>query len=244
MQTCGKVGTILLTSGAETSRVEQTVEYIGHAAGVAISCYVTMTAVFISVNQMGRTMMFKTKLSGFNLQKVDELNQASRQFTAHQISYDKLKEELERIDHQVIEFNWPTKILGAGLVSVAPMFLFKATWGDLGLSFFIGIVGFLATMWVANKHKTPYIKELAGGFTIALLSILAVKTGIGIDSDKMIVSSLMPLVPGVAITNSFREIMAGEIISGLVRGVDAVLVAIAIGSGVVLATSLLYMIGG
>ena len=42
----------------------------------------------------------------------------------------------------------------------------------------------------------------------------------------------MPLVPGVAITNAIRDIMAGDFLSGTARVVEAVLIAVAIASGV------------
>ncbi len=54
----------------------------------------------------------------------------------------------------------------------------------------------------------------------------------------------MPLVPGVAITNAIREILSRQIISGIVRTVDAVFVAGAIGSGVVIAIVLTQVVGG
>ena len=43
----------------------------------------------------------------------------------------------------------------------------------------------------------------------------------------------MPLVPGVPMTNSLREIIEKNTISGLVRAIDAVISGIAIGSGVI-----------
>lgn len=57
--TCGKVGKILLTSGAETSRVESTVEYIGKAAHFDICCHATITALFVGTNQQSRTHLVK-----------------------------------------------------------------------------------------------------------------------------------------------------------------------------------------
>lgn len=47
LQTCAQAGRILLESGAETPRIEETVEIIGKTAGVSVSCYVTLTAVFV-----------------------------------------------------------------------------------------------------------------------------------------------------------------------------------------------------
>jgi uncharacterized membrane protein YjjP (DUF1212 family) len=43
---------------------------------------------------------------------------------------------------------------------------------------------------------------------------------------------VMPLVPGVAITNSFRDILAGHLISGTARGTEAIFTAAAIGVGI------------
>ena len=80
LEVCGKVGEIMLNAGAETSRIETTVEYIGHAAGAKVACYATITAVFVSLENESRTRLIKSSLGGFNLQKVDELNQLSREF--------------------------------------------------------------------------------------------------------------------------------------------------------------------
>jgi uncharacterized membrane protein YjjP (DUF1212 family) len=238
-----KIGRILLESGAETSRIEDTIAYIGRAAGVPVDGYVTMTAVFASLSGQPATQLAKTKLGGFNLQKVDEINQLSRQFTAHDITFEELVREVDRIDDKVIDFNWPTKIFGAGLVSVAPMLVFEAAWQDLGLAFFVGILGYVVTQWVSQQTNTPYLKEAVGGFVVALAAAGLVGIGIGRGVEHIIVSALMPLVPGVAITNSLREIMAGHMISGTVRALDALLIAGAIGAGVTAGLLLIRAMG-
>lgn len=50
--------------------------------------------------------------------------------------------------------------------------------------------------------------------------------------DKIIIGSVMPLVPGLLITNAIRDLIAGHLVSGLAKGVEAILTAMAIGSGV------------
>lgn len=241
LQTCAQAGRILLESGAETPRIEETVEIIGKTAGVSVSCYVTLTAVFVSLADQPTTQLTKTKLGSFNLQKVDEINHLSRQFVAGDVDFDDVTRQVNAIDEYAIDFNWPTKIIGAGLVSVAPMLVFKANWLDLSLAFFVGIAGYLVAQYVGRKTTaTPYAKEVAGGFTISLLAWLLVAGHLGTNAENIIVSSVMPLVPGVALTNSLREIMAGHMISGTVRALDALLIAAAIGGGVVLAATLVH----
>jgi uncharacterized membrane protein YjjP (DUF1212 family) len=42
----------------------------------------------------------------------------------------------------------------------------------------------------------------------------------------------MPLVPGLAITNAVRDLMGGDLVSGLSKGAEALLTAFAIGAGI------------
>lgn len=44
----------------------------------------------------------------------------------------------------------------------------------------------------------------------------------------------MPLVPGVAITNAIRDIIAGDLLSGISRGAEAALTSMAVAMGVVI----------
>ncbi|WP_054750651.1 threonine/serine exporter family protein [Lacticaseibacillus thailandensis] len=240
----GRVAKILLENGAETSRVEGTAEYIGRAAGLELSCHATMTAVFVDAQTEAHTHLIKVRTGDFNLQKVDEINSVSRQFVAGHLSFDDLQRRIAAIDRKVIDFTWVQKIIGAGLVSIAPMLLFKATWGDLAWAFGVGIAGYLAAQWVGHQTKTPYITSAVGGFTIAVLAVLLVHLDWAVSSDNIIISALMPLVPGVALTNSLRELIGKHTISGMVRAVDAILVAVAIGGGVVLGSVLVQLVMG
>ena len=41
----------------------------------------------------------------------------------------------------------------------------------------------------------------------------------------------MPLLPGLAMTNAIRDTMRGDLVSGVARGAEALLVAVALGTG-------------
>ncbi|WP_179394844.1 threonine/serine exporter family protein [Lacticaseibacillus absianus] len=244
IELCGRVGKLLLENGAETGRVEGTVEYIGVAAGVPISCHATMTALFVDADTDTATHLVKVRTKDFDLRKVDAVNTLSRQFTAGAIDFATLDQAVGAIETTRRDYTWPQKILGAGLVSVAPMLLFQAAWSDLAWAFGVGIAGYLAANQVGRHTETPYIAVAAGGAVIGLLATGLQRAGVGVSADNIIISALMPLVPGVAITNSLRELIAKHTISGLVRAVDAVMVAGAIGGGVVVGAALAHLLTG
>lgn len=54
----------------------------------------------------------------------------------------------------------------------------------------------------------------------------------------MIIGTLMNLVPGIAITNVMRDIIAGDLIAGLIKLTEALLVATAIALGAGMAITL------
>ena len=70
---------------------------------------------------------------------------------------------------------------------------------------------------------------LASGCRLARMALVA--AGLGRSVDVVTISALMVLVPGVALTNAMREIMAGDTFSALSRAADAILVASAIALG-------------
>jgi len=69
----------------------------------------------------------------------------------------------------------------------------------------------------------------------------AVIAAMGSHFDLIVVSSVMPMVPGVAITNAIRDTLHGDLISGVARTLDAFIVAASIAAGVGIVLSLLIL---
>lgn len=76
---------------------------------------------------------------------------------------------------------------------------------------------------------------MLSGMTAAL-ALLSVWAGAGQHVDKIVIGAFMNLVPGVAFTNSLRDIIAGDLIAGLTRLTEALLTALAmaLGAGIVM----------
>ena len=66
--------------------------------------------------------------------------------------------------------------------------------------------------------------------------------GIGDHVDKIMIGGIMLLIPGIAMTNSIRDMLIGDIVTGLLRFVNSVLIAGAIACG--FALPLILMGGG
>lgn len=101
------------------------------------------------------------------------------------------------------------------------------------------IVGGALNIFIRISTKLEinnFIINSVGGSICAVIGVFFLKIGVADNLDKIIIGSLMLLVPGLALTNAVRDIIAGDFIAGIARGVEALLIAtsLAIGTGAVL----------
>ena len=73
--------------------------------------------------------------------------------------------------------------------------------------------------------------NLLGGVWISLAALLGVAVGFGHNYDVVIIGSIMPLVPGLLMTNSIRDMISGDFMAGISRFSEALLIAAGIAAG-------------
>ena len=81
--------------------------------------------------------------------------------------------------------------------------------------------------------------NVVASFLVSLAAIALVGAHWGKDANKIIIGNIMLLIPGIALTNSLRDMISGDIMSGMLRFFDAILVAAAIAAGYILAAQLI-----
>ena len=90
------------------------------------------------------------------------------------------------------------------------------------------ILAFLITLG-KKIQMSSFILNAICAFGVAVTAACVNRVTSGWNLDIVIISSLMPLVPGVAITNAIRDTLRGDYISGGARILEAFLTAAAIG---------------
>ena len=127
-------------------------------------------------------------------------------------------------------------------------FFFCLFWkGDLRDSLVAFVCG-LSTKYVLefmSKSRTNvFFSNALSSMVIAYIAIFCVNLGFAHHYDKIIIGAIMSLVPGVAITNIMRDIIAGDIITGTTKMAEVLLIALAIAVGIALAMSTVIFLGG
>ncbi len=244
-------GRILLKNGAEIFRVEETITHICNHYNIAdVNTFVLSTGIFVTAEVEGREIYAKVKhipLSGAHLGIVDGVNHLSREICAGNISLEDAIIRLKEIEERPPKRNY-FRIGAAGVGSASFCYLLGGTLIDSVKTLVICMLLYVFVIFAGKAKLSKMVVNTLGGAIITVLAIaLCVQDGIVMNAnlDKVIIGSILPLVPGVAFVNSIRDIANSDVISGIVRFLDAMLVFvyIAVGVGTVL-SGFSNLIGG
>ena len=234
-------GEIMLMSGAETHRVQDTMLRILSVSGrqkIEALALSTMLIVSLPREEKGPLSMARgVSDRSVNFEKICAVNAMSRSFVAGEITLEEASQRLSEIHHTPSFPAW-MRVLAYGMTSGGFTLVYNGTPLDGVAAFVIGVLLGLTALW-NSRWKAPYFfGSFSGGVVTgvfaALFHLLLPQTQIGM----IIIGSIMPLLPGITMTKAIRDILEGNFISGNSKLMEALLVACAIAGGVAIALGL------
>ncbi len=231
-------GRIMMESGAETYRVEDTMLRMAHSQNMEnAQSYVTPTGIIFSLGRTQPTRITSISTRITDLHKIALVNNVSRKLTSHIITLEQAYDELKKVQKTNYFLPILVQVLTASIASSCFLILFNGSWQDVPAAFVAGGVSHYVVSIVHEKTRVKFFSEFLAALVVGLIAFTAIKFGVGQDLDKIIIGGVMPLVPGLLITNAVRDLMAGHFTAGIGKGAEAFLTAFAIGSGIALVLS-------
>ncbi|MGL4991175.1 MAG: threonine/serine ThrE exporter family protein [Sarcina sp.] len=239
LHVCTHAGKILLESGAETYRVEETIIRICKSFGVEFAeSYVTPTGIMVSIydqEKNTKTLITRIKVRSNNLQKIHLVNDLSRELAIKKHTVCEVEKKLNEIDASQ-KYSEKYMLIASSLAAAFLTVLFGGNFIDCVAAFFIGLGIRIICVTSDKLLINSFFTNIIGGAFAAFMAIIMQQCGLPININHVIIGAIMLLVPGLTITNAIRDTIAGDLLSGLTRGAEAIFVAIsiAIGTGVVM----------
>lgn len=227
-------GKILLLNGSETDRVEKSICDIVNYYGYVPQSFVILTCIIVSLkNKDGEIVSLVERVQGrgTNLSKVNKVDNLIKNISNY--SLDEMTELLKRIELEK-SYSFLINIIGSCLGASFFTVLFNGETNDFFVGFLGGaIIACICQIQKVFKMGIVYTNILCGLIT-SLFVIVCFKLGFIVDIKVPIISILMIMVPGVPFINSIRDIFSGDLVTGLSRFSEVILVgcSLAIGSGI------------
>ena len=236
LDTCLTAGELMIEGGSEMYRVEDTMLRIAKSAGEPDPrVFVVPTGVFMSLDHGNYCQSILVHERNINLELVDRINSLSRAFADKKITLQEVKREVDKIAHG----GFPTfplwlQTIGAAVLSATLMVMFMNNydWVDFPAAAIVGAIGFLSFYYFKRFTNVKFLAELVAAMVMTVIAAGLVHLFPKMIIDNILTGALMPLVPGLALTNALRDLFKGDILSGMVKICEALLTAFALGGGV------------
>lgn len=239
------MGETMLRCGAEILRVEETVTRICTTYGGGIVDVFTILSLIILSwkTEDGQNYTLTRRINPYptDLKKLEDLNALSRYICEKKPSCDEIGQHISTIMSTEKRRIYKSKLSGYVLLAAAFAMFFGGNIRD-GLA--AGVVAVLMYLWnyfFSSHGRNRVVYSLALSVVAGVLCILSVYIGIGQNADKVMIGSIMLLIPGINLMNSLRDMMCGDIITGILRLAEALMTSVAIAAGFGMA---IMMLGG
>ncbi len=231
------IGENILRYGGEPHRIEDTINRICTAYGAVHTDVFALPSLIMAGVRMadGTTSSQVRRIykTANNMYRLDMLNDISRKICSGDMALDEVEEHIEKAK-TTKPFSKYLILIGGMLAAGGFAIFFGGTLFD-GLA--AAIAGFVVS--VLNMHKIKFGNQMlytvAVSFIGAITALTIVKLGIGNNTDMVMIGTIMLLIPGLAFGNAVRDLLFGDTVSGIIQFVQALLIAVMVAFGFIVA---------
>jgi len=237
-----EVGNLLMCSGASTARVRMTINRISEALGYNTNLFITHRALMLTISD-AKQEQFLSSLKrvaphGANFKVISGISRMSWKIIDEGWSIDQIRNELKRLT-ALPHYPRLVVLLVVGLAGAGFCRLFGGDYIEMLVTFAASFLGLFVRQEATAKHFNQYLCVFFAAFTASFIAGTFKKFGLNMELEHAFATSVLFLVPGIPLINTFSDIIDGNILNGVIRGVHGLMVAVAISLGM-LTTIIIY----
>ncbi|MBO5937690.1 MAG: threonine/serine exporter family protein [Clostridia bacterium] len=224
----------MVKCGAEVNRAEQAVMRICYAYGMekaqVFSVVSMIIATVVDEESGAHSQMRRSYSYGVNFGKLEKLNALSRRICTETPDIDVVRLELESICVEDKAFRLKY-CFGYMLAAASFAVFFGGNFMDAIASVPIAALIYFLQTYIRVKGASRLFFTALESAVAGFLALLFVHFGFGNNPDMIMIGDIMVLIPGLQLINAVREMLHGDLMSGMLRLLESVILAVAIALG-------------
>ena len=232
-----ELGRQLLQNGAEIYRVEESIEFLLAAYGfekVEVFAIPAFIVLNIQTEERNFTKAVRVRTSSLNLRKLHRLNALCRELCRETPDLEEANRRFEAVLAEP-RYSPAMAYLSFGMVAMFFTLFWGGTVADAAIAFGCGLLIRWIVTFMSRVRANVFFTNLVAAAVADLPATLLNMVGASVHMDKIIIGTIMLLVPGLAITNVMRDVLAGDFLTALTRFAEVLIVAMGISIGVAIA---------
>ena len=235
LDTAVTAGELMLENGAETYRVEDTVHRILSLSSLQTAeVFVTMTGFVATLDDPSihsMTVVRRITSRGTNLDMIDRLNAVSRRLCTGELELEEAFSQVKSLK----EHPWKPRafLISTPVATAAFALTYGGSLSEAFVSALTGLIMAVCLYACRRLRMQSFFGTLLSAAAASMLASALFRVFPGFGSlDSVVIASIMPLVPGVAITNAVFDTLHGDYLPGTARMLEAFVTAAAVAMGI------------
>lgn len=240
IELCLWAGQMLLQSGANSFRVEESIHRFGTGLGCDWLDIVIRTESITITASSGNEFRTKTRRVvhvGINMARMIAINKLSRDVEKGLCTRQQVRAQLNKIT-EIKNYNRWVVVVMVGIACAAFSQLFGGDWPVFGITFVAASVAMLVRQQLGKLHFNPFIIVTICAFVAGLIASIANLPNLTNVPESALTASVLLLVPGVPLINSSHDFVRGYMSNGITRGVLGLIISLCIALGLMIAISI------
>lgn len=229
-----EIGSMLMVAGANTERIKITTNRIAEAFDCNCDLLITNRALMITLTYINKNKSFtsikKVPNMHLNFNIISDISTMSWKIVEEKWSVERINNEMKLLNKKPL---YP-RFLVIAMVALAGSAFCKVL-GGAQIEMIICFVGTFFGLYVRqesmklkfNFYLCVFFAAFTSSSTVGLYSYL----NPGTEMIHAFATSVLFLIPGVPMINSFSDLIDGNILNGTSRGVNVLVIAFAIALG-------------
>lgn len=239
-----EIGECMLVSGAGVSRVEDTISRICKAYGAKEANVFSITSSIVTTieDEKGEILTQTKRIKSYktDFTKLDELNQLSRYMCKELPEEEEVKRKIAEIKKgKVVVFT--EEVLTSAVIAAAWTSFYGGGITEAIIAMIAGAFVTILARYIKILAPNEMVLNFLLSFFVSAFAYISAKFGLTEDYGKIIIGNIMLLVPGVAFVNALRDMIGGDMMSGILRVCESILLAVFLAAGSFMA---LMFLGG
>ncbi|WP_051238727.1 threonine/serine exporter family protein [Gaetbulibacter saemankumensis] len=232
-----EIASILMVSGANTIRINSNIDRFVEVLNYKASCFISHKSIVMTVyteNDLESCTRVKNiPPYAINFSIISAISKLSWEASNENWSLNEIAQAINSIKkskrYPRIIILLAVSIAGAGFCNI-----FKGDYINMLIAFISTFTGLFILQTAHQKHFNLYFRIFLASFIASFIASLGVVYDIGANPVAALVTSILFLVPGVPLINSFTDLLDSNIINGLVRFTTGLMIVLAIAMGLFL----------
>ena len=237
LQTILDIGEEMIVAGGEVSRVEESVFRMCKAYGCdRINVYILLSNMQVTVETPEEKIITHIRFmerNNVNFDRLDYLNDLSRYICSHVPDVEIMKLKLDEVMSRKEQPIW-LDMLGDILAASGFIVFFGGNGFDAAAGVFMAVLVFALQRFFMPRENNQLVLNFVISFVAGMFALILVHMGLNVHGDKIMMGGIMLLIPGIAMTNAVRDMLIGDLASGLLRLSNALIVAASIALSIAL----------